>query len=357
MDDLELLRRMTGDAPIPDEASRARMRASLDGRIEQASAPKGRRSRSAVVAILIAAGVSMGTLAAAAAVHIWSEGHPVAISVLPGDHGENNSLDISNPDEVITSATGFEATVTEFAPAIRLPEGHDFTAWVRHVENVTDFAAADGGWRRFNLVGSMVFVADCQWGQHWVDASEASDAVGMSESINVLGQIVAWSKGAGQLGDDFMPNLVQQMRDGETLTLQQFLGVNCGHTGSVIGSPAQLDGFAQDLLTRALTAAQEFHDVGDTYSGFGVIEAEKTAPAFAWAAPDVVPAAGPGQPNIAVADGQRLVLTSESESGTIFCIEDDAGVTTYGRVAPGSGIDAGVVCDAAGWQTRAKPEE
>ena len=134
--------------------------------------------------------------------------------------------------------------------------------------------------------------------------------------------------------------------------------MNCGHTGSVIGSPAKLDGFAQDLLTRALSAARQFYAVGHTYSGFGVIEAEKVVPAFAWAAPDFVPAAGPGQPNIAVADGQRLVLTSESEAGTIFCVEDDAGVTTYGMVAPGSGIDAGAVCEAGGWQhTRRRASE
>lgn len=81
MDDLDLLRRMAGKAPIPDETTRARMRANLDERMERASAPKRRRSRSAVVAILVAAGVGIGTLAAAAGViRHWSEDEPVAIS-------------------------------------------------------------------------------------------------------------------------------------------------------------------------------------------------------------------------------------------------------------------------------------
>jgi hypothetical protein len=223
---------------------------------------------------------------------------------------------------------------------------------MRHVERVTDFPASNGLWRRFNVAGSMVFVAECQWGQHWVDATQVSDSAGMSLSIDVLGDIAAWSLGAGIETDGYMQNIVQQMKDGETVTLQQYLGRNCGNTGSVIGSPAKLDGLAQDLLTRALTAAQQFYDVGNTYSGFGVLEAERTAPAFAWAAPDYVPVAGPGQPNIAVADGPRLVLTGESESGVIFCVEVRSDVTTYGRVATGSGIGADVVCEPGG---RAEP--
>ena len=180
MDDLELLRRMTGEAPIADDATRARMRASLDERIEQAPASKRRRSRSGVVAILVAAGVGIGTVAAAAGViRHWSEAEPVAISVLPGNHDpgsfEGNTLDISEPERRIASAAEFEATVAEFAPAIRLPEGHDFTAWEQHVEEVTDFTSADGIWNRSFQAGTMVFVAECQWGQHWVDANEGGD--------------------------------------------------------------------------------------------------------------------------------------------------------------------------------------
>lgn len=355
MDDLDLLQRMVGEAPILDETTRARMRASLDERMEKASEPKRRSRRSAATVILVAASLGIGTLAAAAgAIRHWSEDEPVAITVLPGDHGpgnfEGNSLDISNPEGVIASATEFEATVAEFAPAIRLPEEHDFTAWVQHVERVRDFTTADGAWRRFNIPSYMVFVAECQWGQHWVDANQVSDSAGMSESIDVLGGIGAWSQGAGIDIDGYVLQiLVQRMKEGETVTLQQWLGVNCGNTGSVVGSPVELDGFAQDILTRALTVAQQFHDVGDTYSGFGVLEAEKTAPAFAWAAPDFVPSAGPGQANIAVAEGRRLVLTGESESGTIFCIEVRSGATTYGRVASGSGIDANVACEEGGW--------
>jgi hypothetical protein len=355
MDDLDLLRRMVGEAPTLDETTRARMRASLGERMEQAPAPKRRRSRSAVVAILVAAGVGIGTLAAAAgAIRHWSESEPVAITILPGYHGpgtfEGNYLDISNPEQVIASAIEFEATVAEFAPAFRLPEEHDFTAWIQHVERVTDFTTADGSWRRYSVPGSMVFVAECQWGQHWVDANQVGDSAGMSQSIDVLGGIGAWSQVAGIDIDGYVLRiLIQQMKEGETVTLQQWLGVNCGNTGSVVGSPAELDGFAQDIITRALTVAQQFHDVGGTYSGFGLLEAEEMAPAFAWAAPDFVPAAGPGQPNIAVADGQRLVLTSESESGVVFCIEDLSGVTTYGRVASGSGIDGNVVCEPGGW--------
>lgn len=351
MDDLDLLRRMVGEAPTPNEATRARMRVSLEERMEQAPASKRRRSRSAVVAILVAAGVGVGTLAAAAsAIRHWSEDEPVAITVLPpGDHGPDNSLDISKPLGVIASPAEFEATVAEFAPAIRLPEGHDFTAMVQNVERVTDFTSADGAWRRSNVAGSMVFVAECQWGQHWLDADQVGDSAGKSLSIDVLGGIGAWSLSANIDVDGYMQKLVQQMKDGETVALRQFLGVNCGHSGSVVGSPAELDGFAQDILTGALAAAQQFYVVGSTYSGFGVLEAEKMAPAFAWIAPDWVPAAGPGQPNIAVADGQRLVLTAESESGVIFCIEVKSGATTYGRVAPGSGIGPDVVCEAGGW--------
>jgi hypothetical protein len=356
MDDLDLLRRMVGEAPIPDESTRARMRASLDERMEKAAAPKGRRSRPALVAILVAAGVGIGTLAAAAGViRHWSETEPVAITVLPGYHGpgsfEGNTLDISNPEGVIASAAEFEATVAEFAPAIRLPSGHDFRPWVEHVERVADFTTADGAMRRTTVASSMVFVAECHWGQHWADADRVGDSVGKSLAIDVLSGIGVWSQGAGIDIDGYVVRiLVQRMEDGETVTLQQFLGVNCGHTGSVIGTPAELDGFAQDLLTHALIAADQFAKAGGTYSGFGVLEAEKVAPVFAWAAPDFMPVAGPGQPNIAVADGQRLVLTGESESGTIYCVEVRSGATTYGRVVSGSGIDTDVVCEAGGWE-------
>jgi hypothetical protein len=351
MDDLDLLRRMVGESPIPDAPTRAHIRANLDERMRGATGPRRRRSRSAVIGFLVAAGVSIGTLAAAAGlIRHWSESEPVAISVLsPGDHGPDSSLDISNPEGIIASAAEFEATVAEFAPAIRLPEGHDFSAMVQHVERLTDFTVADGAWRRTNLAGGMVFVAECQWGQHWVDAERMGDSSGTSLSIDVLSRIGAWSLSADIDVDGYMQKLVQQMRGGETVALLQFLGVNCGNTGSVIGSPAELDGFAQDLLARALLAARQFYDTAGTYSGFGELEAEKMAPTFAWAAPDWVPAAGPGQPNIAVANGQRLVLTGESESGVIFCIEDRSGVATYGRVATGSGIDANVICREGGW--------
>ncbi len=356
MDDLDLLRRMVGEAPIPDETTRARMRAGIDERMDKATGQKRRKSRSAVVAILVAAGVGVGTLAAAAGViRHWSEGEPVAINVLPGYHGpgsfEGNSLAISDPERIVASVTTFEATVAEFAPAIRLPEEHDFTTWMLHVERVTDFLSSDGLWRRFNVAGSMVFVAECQWGQHWVDASKVGDSTGMGESIDVLGGIGAWSQSAGIDMDGYVQDvLVKQMKDGDAIALQQYLGINCGNTGSIIGSAVELDGFAQDILAQALAAARQFYDIGDTYAGFDVPEAEKTAAALAWASPDWVPSAGPGQPNIAVAEGKRLVLTGESESGAIFCIEERAGVTTYGRVAPVSGIDAHVVCEAGSWK-------
>ena len=95
---------------------------------------------------------------------------------------------------------------------------------------------------------------------------------------------------------------------------------------------------AQAELRDGMTAAKAFYTDDETYDGFDAAAGEAIEPSLDWAG---------GEPGIATAADDLVRLTQESESGTWFCIEDDAGTTGYGE----GGTEAAAVgaCDGDEW--------
>jgi type IV pilus assembly protein PilA len=84
------------------------------------------------------------------------------------------------------------------------------------------------------------------------------------------------------------------------------------------------DRAAQAELRDGLTAAKAFYTDDETYTGFDDAMAESIEPSLNWAG---------GEPDIETAADDVVRLTEASESGTVFCIQDDAGETGYGEGA------------------------
>jgi hypothetical protein len=91
------------------------------------------------------------------------------------------------------------------------------------------------------------------------------------------------------------------------------------------------DAEAQSILRNAMTGAKVFFTNGTTYTGFNAAAARLIEPALAWS--DAGAAVDAKVVHIHVANGADLILDTLSESGAVFCIEDDPTVgTTYGTV-------------------------
>jgi type IV pilus assembly protein PilA len=98
------------------------------------------------------------------------------------------------------------------------------------------------------------------------------------------------------------------------------------------------DRAAQAELRDGLTAAKAFYTDDETYDGFDDAMAESIEPSLDWAG---------DEPNIETAAGDVVRLTEASESGTVFCIQDDAGNTGYGEGA--NEAAAVLACGGAEW--------
>ena len=130
---------------------------------------------------------------------------------------------IPNPLGRVTTDAEFEATVSEFSPAIRLPRNGSFDAWVQHMESAPASGLNEGGLGRLDVVDAMVFVSECQWGQDWLDASAAGDDSQTALALRVLGQISDWEGQRSDVG----ATLVRHMEAGDTSSVQQFETVSC----------------------------------------------------------------------------------------------------------------------------------
>lgn len=97
------------------------------------------------------------------------------------------------------------------------------------------------------------------------------------------------------------------------------------------------DRAAQSNLRNGLTAAKAFFTDNETFVGFdsdldGSVAANEGAgdiePSLTWNAGATVA----GEVSIGDLGGDTVVLTTESQSGTFFCIGDDAGVNVFGEL-------------------------
>ncbi|MEP6757961.1 MAG: hypothetical protein ABJB55_02060 [Actinomycetota bacterium] len=355
MDDLELLKGLPGRIGPPDVETKERMRAVVEARSAVSRVRRPRRAAT-VGTLGIAAVIAAASLAAAIAVHPWTVDDPIALQ------------GIADPGGPISSKADLEAVVAEFTPAIRLPDGGSFEVWVQRQESIPEEAGGSAssmigsGLNRGIVVHGMVFVAQCQWGQRWLDASSGGDQTGTAQALRVVAGINDWFR-SNAPDDDFGTSyLLDAMRNGDPVGVQSEENI-CGYTGSWGSTPAQQDTAAQGRLTFAAETAQRYlRNDGDTDT-FSLAAAGNLAPDIDWTNSHLQPApASPGAVFIGPSSGEGVTLVAASETGTQFCAvvtvaEVQRGTTTNDlstvENADGTAVNATVhgpiTCNPEGW--------
>jgi type IV pilus assembly protein PilA len=107
------------------------------------------------------------------------------------------------------------------------------------------------------------------------------------------------------------------------------------------------DRATQSNLRSSLAAAMTYWAEGGSYTGFDVTEALKAEPSMKWISP------GPparGEMDIEVANGSNLLLVSLSDTGTYFCLAQQASspVTDKGEGMVFTNVDTVAEC-IGGW--------
>jgi type IV pilus assembly protein PilA len=107
------------------------------------------------------------------------------------------------------------------------------------------------------------------------------------------------------------------------------------------------DRATQSNLRTALAAAMTYWAEGGSYTGFDVTEAVKAEPSMKWISP------GPparGEMDIEVANGSNLLLVALSDTGTYFCLAQQASspVTDKGNDTLFTNVDTVAEC-IGGW--------
>lgn len=91
------------------------------------------------------------------------------------------------------------------------------------------------------------------------------------------------------------------------------------------------DRAAQSDLRNALTASKAFYTDSDTYVGFnGVTEGEAIEPSLTW---NDAATSTAGQVSVRAVAATTVMVVTESASGDIFCLADNAGATVTGTHA------------------------
>jgi hypothetical protein len=345
MDDLELLKRLPSPIEPLDIETKDRMRAGIG---MQAAARRTRRG-GRIGVLAIAAALAVAGLAAGLAVHPWSADDPVTLE------------GISDPTGEISTPAALESVIAEFAPAIRLPDDGSYDVWIRRHET-PPFSDIGQGLTRADVVHSMMFVSQCQWGQRWLDASATGDQVGTGRAVQVLGGIAHWFRANDPMDDFGTAALLDDMRRDDRVGVQSFEN-GCGYTGAWGTTPALQDATAMGRLAPAVTAARRYLQDGGAPPEFEPSVAGSLDPSITWTWSHEQPApASPGFVFIGPSAERGVVLVSVSEAGTQFCaaVTDTGvqrGVTTDDlstiESADGSTVDASVpgpvTCTPGGW--------
>jgi len=315
MNDLELLKRLPGPVDPLDEPTRQRIETLFDA---NRVSGRARRRRGVKVGVLAAAAAVVIAGSAAGAIH-WSEQQPVAFPIVsPSDTAWG--FQISDPNHPIATTADLQAAVSEFAPAIRLPDGGSFDAWQQHVGSTlgTNDPAV---YMRGDTAMGMVHVSECQWGQRWLDASARGDQQVADTAVRVLSGVGDWWSAEGFAGwDVYMGRVLAQMRNGDASGIQAFEDMECAWTGSWGATPALQDAKATSALVPAISAAVQYLQDGGNPASFDPGSAQGLAPSISWTWSHEQPApARPGAIFIAVSPSDVVTLVSVSETGTQFC--------------------------------------
>jgi hypothetical protein len=327
MDDLDLLMRTRPFVEPLDPEARGRILARLDERIAGSPAAGSRshrvRRRSGVLAAIALAAVLVGTAAALVKQYVWTDDQPVALPVGHGDNATFN-VNVTDPDGLVDPTT-LPATVAEFAPAVRLPEGGSFDEWTNYA---VTYYHPDHAYEttRSIVAEQMVLTAQCQWVQQWLTATSTSNDRSAAEAIRVLPGINAWIRQAGVIDDGYYDSIVDDMRDGTVSPVQDFENT-CPFRGAWGTTATEQDAKATGDLVPAIDVVRSYLDDGRTAGRFDANVGYALAPHVQWS--DEHTQAGavfPGEIYVAPTTEDGVMLISPSESGTRFCaVIGDAG--------------------------------
>jgi type IV pilus assembly protein PilA len=107
------------------------------------------------------------------------------------------------------------------------------------------------------------------------------------------------------------------------------------------------DRAAQSDLRNGYTAAKAHFTDGETYDGFDATVAAEGEPSLVWE--DGNPAVDTREVGIETASGTTLRLLRFSQSGTVFCIQEVAGVPGYGADEGGDADTVAAACGGTEW--------
>jgi hypothetical protein len=348
MDDLELLKQLPGRIESPDVETKERIRAVVEARTAPSSVRRPRRAAKAA-ALGVAAVLAVAGLGAGIAVHPWTDDDPVALQ------------GISDPTGQISTPMDLESVVAEFAPAIRLPDGGSFDVWIQRQESLPN-SDIGRGLVRADVVHSMVFVSQCQWGQQWLDASAGGDQARAGQALRVLGGVNDWWQSNDPVDDFGTVGLLDHMKSGDRVGVQSIEN-GCGYTGSWGNTPAEQDATAMGDLSPAVQTVQRYLRDGGDPTAFDPSTAGNLASSITWTWSHNQPVpASPGFVFIGPSASAGVTLVSVSEAGTQFCADvTDSGVlhgTTTEDLstienAEGTAVNARypgpVTCTPGGW--------
>jgi hypothetical protein len=335
MNDLDLLKRIPDRVEPLNNEAKDRIRALLDAQIAEPSKASTRtraQRRKVRIAVIAVAAVLGGTAASVITNNVWTTDQPVAIPLDSGDHRNSIYLDISDPKGLVDPAS-LPRTVAEFAPAIRLPQGGSYEEWVDYATSSyrPEYAYET---TRSTVAFKMVSIAQCQWVQQWLTATDTSHDAEATEAIRVLPGINTWLRGAGLFDDGYYDTLVDHMRQGDVAPVQYFEN-GCPFTGSWGNTVSERDAKATGDLAPAIQVVRSWLDGGGEPTDFTWHSGDSLAHLVEWTDPTTQPGPiFPGQIYIAPTTEAGVMLISPSESGTRFCaVISDSGVE-HGIVDP-----------------------
>jgi hypothetical protein len=329
MNDLDMLKDLPDASVGPDEAAKVRMRAAMQARTKSDSR-HGQQRKRVVMVLGVTALLSATAVAAAAAVHPWTADEPIAIPISSSGSGEDQlNFGITDPSGQVDSESEWEATVAEFAPAIRLPDGMSFSSLPKYPQysNWT----SDDSESRSVVVQGMVGTSSCLWASHWLDASRVGDQAATAQASRVLGDEYEWAQAAGLHPEgSAMPEVIQ---NGDTSAVQHFVD-GCAFTGAWGSTSAEQDAKAASFLPPAIQTVQDYLAGGGDPQSFDVFKAIALDKTVRWHSAEVQPGPWPGDVFIARSAEPGVTLATISETGTQFCAvvtADDVvrGTTTH----------------------------
>src|SRR5204863_3325828 len=134
----------------------------------------------------------------------------------------------------------------------------------------------------------MVLVAQCQWTQQWLTATETSNDAQAAQVIRVLPGINTWLRGAGLIDGGSLNTLVEQMKQGDVAHVQSTEN-QCAYRGSWGSTVSEQDAKATGDLGPAIQVVRSFLSGGGSPADFNWHTGDSLAHLIRWTDPAMQP--------------------------------------------------------------------